>query len=119
MCVCVCGSFRSLALPPGAHGAGESQQVAPQPAHLPVPKKAPGTPTPNHGLAPGLNRGLVPTVVHADTIADRAHAQGPAVVVLAAGHTVGSVGAGVTAVHPCPTAAGTLATGPIQIQTVA
>lgn len=58
-------------------------------------------------------------MAHADTIADLGPAQGPIVADLTVGPTVESAGEGAIAAHPCPTAAGTLATARIQIQTVA
>lgn len=60
MCVgCVCGSFRSLALHPGAwvREAQGSLQAAHRLARLPVQKKAPATPTLSPVLGPGLNLG--------------------------------------------------------------
>ena len=55
--------------------------------------------------------GPIPTAAHAGTTAVLDPARGPIVGDLTVGPTVGSAGAGATAAHPCPTAAGTLATG--------
>lgn len=52
----------------------------------------------------------IPTVAHADTIADLAPAHGPIVADLTVGPTVESAGEGAIAAPPCPTAAGTSAT---------
>lgn len=77
------------------------------------------TPALNLGPGPGQNLGPIPTAAHAGTTAVLDPARGPIVGDLTVGPTVGSAGAGATAAHPCPTAAGTLATGLIQTQTVA
>lgn len=55
----MCGSFRSLALHPGAQvlGAQGNRPAAPLPNHLPAPKMAPDTPVPNLGPAPGPGLG--------------------------------------------------------------
>lgn len=58
-------------------------------------------------------------MAHEDITAAPAPAQGPIVADLIVGPTVESAGAGATAVHLCPIAAGTLATVLIQIQTAA
>lgn len=58
-------------------------------------------------------------MAHVDTIAALAPAQGPTAAGLTVGPTVESAGAGAIAARLCPTAAGTLATALIQIQTVA
>lgn len=57
-----------------------------------------------------VRTGPIPTVDHADTIADLAPARGPIVAVLTAGPTAENADAEAIAAHPCPTAAGTSAT---------
>lgn len=84
---------------------------------LPAPRRDPGTPAPSPALAPGPS--LAPTMALGagtaalDPVLDRTAD------VLAAGHTAERGAATATAGHPCPTAAGILATGPIRIPTPA
>lgn len=80
---------------------------------------APATRAQSLALGPGQSLVPIPTVAHADTTADLAPAQGPTVADLTVGLTAESADAGAIAAHQCLTAAGTLATVLIQIQTAA
>lgn len=114
----MCGSFRSLALHPGAHGALGSRGASPQLNPLPTQKEAPTAPAPNLALGQGQNLGHIPTA-HGDTTADPAPDHGPIITDLTVGPTAESVGAEATAIHPCPIVGGTLATVLIQIRIAA